>query len=629
MKKTLLFTVVLMTSNMVHADIDKAQQAYKNKDFKTAYAEFIIEAQANNREALYALGLMYGRGEGVEQDFTKALASLSAAADLNHVNAQFLTGNLYRKGQGTPPDAAQAAKYTLMAAEQNHTLAQNNMGLFYASGLGVTKNAVKAVRWTLKAAETGYADAQNTIAKYYSSGFGVGMDQNEAVVWYRKAAAQGHKEALATVASIDDPKNKRAMVKLEMEYSPKALKGDVDAQLNMATINAFGIGVPQDMEIASRYYLMAANVGNAMAQYEIAKLYEKGNGVERSLPRAYTYYYLASKVNYSDAEKRAELIAEVISSDQSTDSKKLADDWYASNNGYAKANYDNVKLSQIANGVLTKTTQELAAEKGLAKEKTLLSRANAGDKEAQFELGAYYHQKEDQHPTAVKWYETAANNGHSEAAYRVAGEYMSDGKITKDVVKAIVWYKKSADLGFLGAQKQLANIYFNQKAGYLNYSEGLKYYHIAAATNDPASQFAIGRAYAKGLSVEQNFDTAIKWFERAAKAGQGYYKNQLGRYYDRGLNNFPQDKIKAEQWYIQSANQNYSSGQMSLAEFYAQNLMGSEKDIEGYKFVLVNKIYFTKEKLASLTNSLRGRLQPAQVALAKKRAAKWKIDHKK
>ncbi|MBL4601898.1 MAG: sel1 repeat family protein, partial [Emcibacteraceae bacterium] len=521
MKKALLITAVLMTSNMAHADIDKAQQAYKDKDFKTAYAEFMIEAKANNREALYTLGLMYGRGEGMAQDFTKALASLSAAADLGHVNAQFLTSNMYRKGQGIPPDMALAAKYSLMAAEQNHMLAQNNIGLFYANGLGIPKNEVKAAQWTLKAAEAGHAEAQNTIARYYVMGFGIAIDQDKAAVWFRKAAAQGHKKALASVAAMDDPKNNRAMVKLEMEYSSIALKGDVDAQLNMATINAFGIGIPQDMEMAARYYMKAANAGNAMAQYEIANLYENGNGVEGSLPLAHTYYYLASKINYNDAEKRAGLMAELITPDQLAISKKSIDDWFSINDGYAKANYDNIKLSQIAGGIIAKTTEELAAEQGAANEKGLLTRANAGDKEAQFKLGAYYHEKGDQHPEAVKWYAAAGNNGHSEAAFRMAGEYTSDGEITKDVAKAIIWFKKSADLGFTDAQIQLANIYFNKKAGFLNYKEGLKYYRIAAAKNDPAAQFALGRAYSSGFGVKQNSEVAKEWFIKAAKTGQG------------------------------------------------------------------------------------------------------------
>ncbi|MBL4803097.1 MAG: sel1 repeat family protein [Emcibacter sp.] len=205
-----------------------------------------------------------------------------------------------------------------------------------------------------------------------------------------------------------------------------------------------------------------------------------------------------------------------------------------------------------------------------------LTRANAGDKEAQFELGEYYHKKKGQHPKAVKWYEAAANNGHGNAAFKMGREYISDGPIAKDIAKAVVWYKKSDDLGFLPAQRQLANIYFSQKAGHLNYREGLKYYHLAAARNDPSAQFSIGRAYANGFGVEQNFDAALEWITKATKVGNGFYKWQLGRYYDRGLNNFPKDKAKAEKWYIQSANQNYSLGKNALEKFYVQNPMRSK-----------------------------------------------------
>ncbi len=621
--------VVFFYSNNIFADINKAKEAYKNRNYNSAIIEFELEAKNNNRDAFYHLGLIYGRGDGIERDFSKALKWLQKAADAGHKESQFMVSNLYRKGQGTEPSMNKAVEYALMAAKQNHAAAQNNLGLFYLQGLGVDKDLKKGFEWTYKSAKAGYADAQNTLSGLYASGTGVEINQIEAQKWVRKAAAQGHKPAQKTVASLDDPKNKRALVKLEQQFYQKAQKGDVVALLNMATINANGIGVPANLPVAARYYQLAANSGNAIAQFELAKMYRQGLGVKKDPASAFIYFFLADKVKYVGASIEAEKIYFNIPTEKRTEVKKSALDWFEKNNSYAKYNYDNQRLYQVAQGVLTKTKQQLKNDERVIQQQKLLAKANTGDKNAQFDLAVFFHNQKNKHSESIKWYTIAANNGHAKAAHRLGVEYFSDGKVSKDVVKAVAWFKKASVLDFTAAQKQLGDIYFTNKYGLQNYKQAFKYYSLAAKKNNPFAIYNIGKLYLHGYGVEKNFNTALSWFIKASKLDDGFIQFRLGKQYQKGSNGFPRDTNEALSWYRKSAYKNYSSGQSALAEFLSENPMGAEMDIEAYKFFLLSKRYLTKATQSRISILLKRRLSSAQIAKAKSQAKTWEIEHKK
>ena len=64
-------------------------------------------------------------------------------------------------------------------------------------------------------------------------------------------------------------------------WLPLARGGDPAAQRNIAHLYRFGLGLPQDFEVAVAWYRRAADAGLARAQANLAMMYLRGQGVEQ------------------------------------------------------------------------------------------------------------------------------------------------------------------------------------------------------------------------------------------------------------------------------------------------------------------------------------------------------------
>ena len=73
-----------------------------------------------NAEEQHLLGLIYARGEGVQQDFVKAAKWFREAAVQGHAEAQYQLSQMYRNGLGIRRDDAKADKWLLEAANQGN-----------------------------------------------------------------------------------------------------------------------------------------------------------------------------------------------------------------------------------------------------------------------------------------------------------------------------------------------------------------------------------------------------------------------------------------------------------------------------------------------------------------------------
>ena len=74
----------------------------------------------------------------------------------------------------------------------------------------------------------------------------------------------------------------------------RAARGDANAQAQLGFMYEYGRGVPQDYQIAVRWYLSAAVQGQPIAQFELGLMYDKGHGVPPSSTVAYKWLNLAA-----------------------------------------------------------------------------------------------------------------------------------------------------------------------------------------------------------------------------------------------------------------------------------------------------------------------------------------------
>jgi hypothetical protein len=127
----------------VFADYQVGLDAYHNGDYSTAMSEWKAEVShepaAENlaiyREALYAIGMLYWQGEGVEQDHGVSAVWLKQAADINHPGAQTKLGYLYTMGEGVAQNYGEAARYFQLAAAQGDPDARHNLDMMSQQGL--------------------------------------------------------------------------------------------------------------------------------------------------------------------------------------------------------------------------------------------------------------------------------------------------------------------------------------------------------------------------------------------------------------------------------------------------------------------------------------------------------------
>ena len=165
------------------------------RDPTSLLAHLQREAQAGDPEAQLQLGILYGRGDGVELDYEVAAKWFRAAADQGLPRAQFDMGVLYERGRGVQIDNTKAARWYLKAAEGGYPPAEYNLAVFYANGQGIDQDLTKAALWYRRAALQGVVQAMTNLAVMYDKSQGVPASPADAYAWYLTAAGLGNHAA--------------------------------------------------------------------------------------------------------------------------------------------------------------------------------------------------------------------------------------------------------------------------------------------------------------------------------------------------------------------------------------------------------------------------------------------------
>jgi len=185
--------VLLFAIGTAHGDTAAGMQAFRNKDYQTAYREWMAAAEAGHAEAQFDLGLLYAQGLGVRRDLSEAAIWYRKAAEQGNAQAEFALGQMYSRGWGAPRDTTDAIRWMQMANDP----ASDGPPTDWArvEGYGIEQDQRQAAFWYEKAAQQGHPEAQYNLARLYATGQGVPRDQEEALHWVRAAASQGYAPA--------------------------------------------------------------------------------------------------------------------------------------------------------------------------------------------------------------------------------------------------------------------------------------------------------------------------------------------------------------------------------------------------------------------------------------------------
>ena len=187
LKQVLLVCVCLfaLTGQAIADPLSDAQHAYDTGNYAKAVTLYRSLAEQGIAIAQFKLGLMYGKGQGIQQDYKEAVKWYQLAAEQGNADAQYSLGIMHAVIQ----DYREAIKWFRLSAEQGNAGAQYYFGLMYAHGQGIPQDYKEALKWYQLAAGQGNADAQYKLGVEYAMGRMVSQDYIRAYMWIDIAAA--------------------------------------------------------------------------------------------------------------------------------------------------------------------------------------------------------------------------------------------------------------------------------------------------------------------------------------------------------------------------------------------------------------------------------------------------------
>jgi len=119
----LLFTLI---TSPARADFNDGVVHYLMGDYEKAFTTMQSLAETSDHGyAQYYMGMMYMKGQGVDQDYKSAGKWFRKASEKNIPQAQYKLGDLYFKGRGLPKDFESAYIWFSVGAAHKHPLSVN------------------------------------------------------------------------------------------------------------------------------------------------------------------------------------------------------------------------------------------------------------------------------------------------------------------------------------------------------------------------------------------------------------------------------------------------------------------------------------------------------------------------
>ncbi len=211
-----------------------------------------------DRDAMYALALMYKNGEGIGQSFEKAVGLFEKAIKAGNSSANIGLANMHYFGQGVEQSYEKAYALWEKAVEQGNSEAMYNLSRAYYKGIGVDQDYLKAGSYLSMAADNGDDYAQGLIGKYSRKCAEIKVGSK---IYYDMRSCY-------LAAHSGDP---IAMHAVGLSYYDGRFEQKIDN------------------EKAFEWFQKSAEAGFSSAQYFLAMFYEKGYGTPQNKVEGYVW----------------------------------------------------------------------------------------------------------------------------------------------------------------------------------------------------------------------------------------------------------------------------------------------------------------------------------------------------
>lgn len=163
---------------------------------------------------------------------------------------------------------------------------------------------------------------------------------------------------------------------------------------------------------------------------------------------------------------------------------------------------------------------------------------------------------------AVRLWVLLAEQGDSDAAFKLGMFYDVGDNGAHEAERAVYWYRRAAESGNLQAQHNLAVAYANGDGVSLDINKAIKWWTLAARRGNADSQYNLGILYAMGMhGVKKDIDLAKRWWRKAAMRGDAMAQYNLGTLY---VNGDVLSYCEAERWWEESARRGVQQASWAL-----------------------------------------------------------------
>ena len=478
-------------------------------------------ALEGDRDAAYALGCAYERGDVLPVLEDEAAAWITRAAEAGLPDARLHLGELALTGWGVELDEARALSLFASVADGGDVRGEYRLALCYLNGAGVIPDPARAVSHLRRAARWGYAPALYRLGLLCRDGVGTAPNARFALeCFYRACRCDAADTARQDTAAEASPSLEETT-----PLSP-ALEGARESGVILSDM------LPEDKSDSPE----ATDAPALFCPPSV--LYRSGRKAA-----AVTMRHMCHHI--ADRRKVPTLRSEAFAMARYEATHRPEHAWIGSLTRSSRVTVPgggqasghpilDMKATDLAMGVpFDPSDAALALARLLA----------TGDATARLRP----------HPTrALVWYRYALRQGNTEALYCLADAYRHGRGTPADPRWATVLYRIAADWGDPRGQFSLAVAYEQGLGVDVDVSKAAHHYGQAAIAGYAPAQNNLGGCYEHGVGVARNILTAVEWYVRAAEAGLPEAMCRLGLCYETGRG-VPTDPDRAFDLYRRAA----------------------------------------------------------------------------
>ncbi|MCE9520705.1 MAG: sel1 repeat family protein [Verrucomicrobia bacterium] len=392
-----------------------------------------IEAQVQKLENAIKLVGKQEKADEMQKDLNDASAEIKKLADAGDKDAQFAMGLLLSNQQG---QMDKVVEYYSAASKQGQLQAMNNLGYIIAASSRDTEKQKEGVALIKKASDGGLNAARRNMAQIYLNGMaGEARDVNAAEKLLITASEAKDADATYMLSQLylgaggpekqSDAKGFELLKKAAKDGNATALDtlgtlylqgGSVGGKADSKGEKVGAIEVKPDPKAAVAQFEELAKANNPVGLRKMGGVYEQGieGVVAKDFQKAVEYYVKAAQGNDALAQFRLGSMYDTgVQLDPKSD-----------------------KIEIVPNAGVALSYYKLAAQNKMAI--------------ASFNVGIFYEQgrgvdKDIQ--KAFAYYMQAAQEGVNVAMQKIGDSYINGAGTIKDPVAAAGWYARSAAAG--------------------------------------------------------------------------------------------------------------------------------------------------------------------------------------